>query len=594
MDKTLFSIGKVVSLHIFYDAVREILLEKGKALPIKEVVPLLELKGFKLPRRLVRYLLSVGEEFSVYEGSIDIPYRKGEHRGRPLEGGIEMILRSIGKPIPLKILAQELAIIQRRHPDVYLESLPSLISSRNKKYFLLGDKAGLRRWLLQVEGNAREEDVVFYNFSPEEIDELEELMTVSSLKGENPIEEVRELLKERGAVSHKVLSFLLWKAMGKVDSLQLMEDMFKDGGFLMIREATWVSKEQIPSVVTLLREIEIPPGAVEPEPFVFGKEEQEMFASYVESRGRISIKKAAQELFELEDVDMRQVEETLTGFLKGIEGLLWLGGDKWIKLEKIPEEILIIPKEVEIDWEFQYEDLSGEQLEVELSDEGLEDALPKLLKDPAIQDIGDEEDIDIPPPGEELELVIPYHHFVAGTLPVRKWEKAFYPSEPPLQSLTFLYEDEETELWYNQDLSLIFGLRELFDKMKLYPSGAIIKVRKESEGVYRLIWEKETHPLLSIPQRRLNELLKLREELQEQPTVEVIQALLEYHKRAHFFTILSEVNIIRRTPKRRIASVLSIFPCFYFRDKDEGVFYYDSAKRDEVMKRAKKKYIIQR
>jgi hypothetical protein len=52
------------------------------------------------------------------------------------------------------------------------------------------------------------------------------------------------------------------------------------------------------------------------------------------------------------------------------------------------------------------------------------------------------------------------------------------------------------------------------------------------------------------------------------------------------------VNIIRRTPKRRVASILSIFPCFYLREKEEGYFYYDSAKRDEVMKRSKKKYIL--
>jgi hypothetical protein len=570
--------------------VREILLEKGKAIFIKELVPLLEQKGLRLPRKLVRYLIPMWEEAVIEEGSVNIRYRK-EQRGRPLEGDIEMILKDVGKPIPLKILSQELAIVQRRLPEVYLQSLTSLLSARPKKYFVSGDRAGLRRWLLQVERGAKEEDIVFYNFMDEEIKELEEWLTMPPLKGEKPIEEIKVLLRERGAISHKVLSFLIWRARGSVDSLGLMKEMFEDGGFLMIKEATWVSKEQIPAAVAILREIEIPPGAVEPEPFIFGKDEQEMFLSYIEGKDIISISKSARELFELEDVDMKQVEKTLGEFLKGREGLLWVGGDKWTKLEKIPAEILAIPEEVEIDREFQYEDLDGEQLEVELSDEGLEDALPQLLKDPIIQDTGDEEEIDVPPPQEEIQLVIPYHHYLAGTIPVRKWERSFYSPEPRLQSLTFIYEDEEMELWYNQDLPLIFGLKEWYKK-NLLPSGAIIKIRKEGEGIYKLIWEKNTHPLLSIPQRRLNDLLKLREELIEQPTIEVIQTLLEYHKRAHFFTILSEVNIIRRTPKRRVASVLSIFPCFYLREKEEGYFYYDSAKRDEVMKRSKKKYIL--
>jgi hypothetical protein len=590
LDKTISHIGRIVALRIFYDMVRDILLEKGKALFIKELVPLLEQKGLRLPRKLVRYLVPMWEEGVVEEGSVNIRYRK-EQVARPLEGDIEMILRNVGKPITLKILSQELAIVQRRLPEVYLHSLPSLLSSRPKKYFVLGDRAGLRRWLLQVERGAKEEDIVFYNFMDEEIKELEEWMAMPPLKGEKPIEEIKALLNERGAISHKVLSFLVWRARGDVDSLGLMKEMFEDGGFLMIKEATWVSKEQIPAAVALLKEIEIPPGAVEPEPFIFGKEEQEMFLSYIEGKDIISISKSARELFELEDVDMKQVEETLSEFLKGREGLLWVGGDKWTKLEKIPAEILAIPQEVEIDREFQYEDLDGEQLEVELSDEGLEDALPQLLKDPIIQETGDEEEIEVPPPQEEIQLVIPYHHYVAGTIPVRKWEKSFYPPEPRLQALTFIYEDEEMELWYNQDLPLIFGLKEWY-KNNLPPSGAIIKIRREDEGIYRLIWERETHPLLSIPQRRLNDLLKLREELREQPTIEVIQTLLEYHKKAHFFTILSEVNIIRRTPKRRVASILSIFPCFYLREKEEGYFYYDSAKRDEVMKRSKKKYIL--
>lgn len=593
LDKTIPHIEETIATRVFYDLVRDVLLEKAGSLPVKEVASILERKNFRIPRRLVKYLLSCWEEGILREATINLAYRE-EQTGRPLEGEVERVLRSIGKPIPLQILAQEIAIIQKRLPQIYLHSLPPLLSSRSKKYFLLGDKVGLRGWLLQVESGASEEEVIFFNFLPEEIPLLERWLSLSSLlKGENILEEIRPLLRDRGAIPHKVLSFLVWKATGTIDSLGLMEKMMEDGGFLLIKEASWLNKEQIPSLLQSLKAIEIPPGAVEPEPFVFGEEEQKLLLACLEEKGRISIKESAIALFELEDVDMKQVETTLSDFLKKQEGVLWLGGDKWTKVEKLPMDILSVPPEVEIDWKFQYEDLDGEQLEVELSDEGLDDALPQLLKDPLIQDRGDEEDIEIEPPAEEIQLVIPYHHYISGTLPVRKWEGTFYPSEPRLQLLTFQVNGgEELELWLNRDISLIFGLKEWYEK-NIPPSGAIVKIRKE-DGIYRLIWERETHPLLTIPRRRLSDLLGLRKELKEQPTVEIIQTLLEYHKRAHFFTILSEVNIIRRTPKRRVASILSIFPCFYVRDKEEGVFYYDSAKKDEVMKRAKKKYLISR
>lgn len=589
----LSHLEETLSTVFFYDLARDILLEKGQALPLKEVALLLEGKGFRLPRRLVRYLLSRWEEGSVKEGTINLRYRE-EQTGRPLEGEIERILRSVGKPLSLEILAQELSIVQKRLPQIYLPSLPSFFSSRPKKYFLLRDRAGLREWLLRVGEGMSEEEVVFLNFLPEEIPDLESCLSFSSIiKGDNILEEIKCLLRENSPISHKVLSFLIWKVKGELNSLSLMEKMGEEDDFLMLKPASWILKEQVPSILQSLRAIEIPPGAVEPEPFIFGPEEEKLFLSYVEEKkGVISINRAATDLFELEDVDIEQVKATLTDCLKKQVGMLWLGNDKWAKVEKLPEDILLIPPEVEIDREFQYEDLDGEQLEVELSDEGLDDALPQLLQDPLIQDTGDEdEEVKIVEPLEEIQLVIPYHHHISGTLPVRRWEKAFYPSEPRLQLLSFFTNNgEELEVWFNRDLPLIFGLREWYEK-NLPPSGAIIKIRKEN-GVYRLIWEGETHSLLAIPKRRLNDLLQLRDELTEQPTVELIQTILEYHKRAHFFTIFSEVNIIRRTPKRRVASILSIFPCFYFREKEEGVFYYDSAKRDEVMKRAKKKYLL--
>lgn len=592
MDRTVPHLEETMATQVFYDLVRDILLEKGQPLSPKDICLILEGKGFRLPRRIVRYLLSRWDESVVIEGTINLQYRE-EHTGRPLEGEIERVLRNVGKPLSLDKLAQELAVIQRRLPQIYLQSLPNLLQSRGRKYFLLKDKVGLREWLLNVKEGANEGEVLFFNFLPEEMRDLENWLSLSSLiQGKDTFEDIKHLLRENPIIPHKVLSFLIFRAKGEVDSMALMEKMWEEGSFIMIKPASWILKEQVPSILQSLRAIEIPPGAVEPEPFIFGPDEERLFLSYIEERGVISLNRAATELFELEDVDIEQVKATLTDYLKKQEGMLWLGNDKWAKVEKLPMDILLIPPEVEIDREFRYEDLDGEQLEVELSDEGLEDALPQLLKDPLIQDTGDDdEEVKITEPLEEIKVVIPYHHYISGTLPVRKWEKAFYPSEPRLQLLTFLTnEGEELEVWFNRDLPLIFGLREWYEK-NLPPSGAILKIRKEN-GVYKLIWEGETHSLLTIPKRRLNDLLQLREELKEQPTVELIQTVLEYHKRAHFFTILSEVNIIRRTSKRRVASILSIFPCFYFREKEEGVFYYDSAKRDEVMKRAKKKYLL--
>ncbi|MBC7238330.1 MAG: hypothetical protein H5T69_21020, partial [Chloroflexi bacterium] len=173
MDQTISHLEGILAVRVFYDLVRDILLERGKPVLVKEFPSLLEKKGFRLPKRLVRYLLSLWDEGIIEDGFVDLSHRK-EPSNRPLEGDIERLLRKAGKPISLGILSQELATVQRRVAEIYKQSLPSFISTRPKKYFLLNELVGLREWLLQVEEGATDDDVLFFNFHPEELSLLKQ------------------------------------------------------------------------------------------------------------------------------------------------------------------------------------------------------------------------------------------------------------------------------------------------------------------------------------------------------------------------------------------------------------------------------------
>lgn len=592
MEKTAYRLEDKVVLGIFHELVKDILLERGQPSSPKDISPLLAERGCVLPRRLVKYLLLQGEELVSKEGLYDLAHRY-QQPGRPLEGQMESILRAVGKPIPLSILAQEIALVERRVPQTLIEPLSALITRRPQKYFLLGEKVGLREWLLEIFPD--EEDILFENFLPEDLPAIEEGMNryLPLLEGRDLLDKIENLLRNALVpIPHKLLCLLLWKKEGNVEPLEIMGRMGEDGRFLMLKPASWTLREFLPLVVERLRQVQIPPGVLEPEPFVFGEEEKRAVDKFIQERGRVVISEILQSLFEMEDVDVGQAKSLLKEFIEGKSGLLRIGEEKWIKTEALPVDILGIPPEVAIDKSIQFQNLDGEELEVDLEDEGLEGNLAELIRNPLVQDVEDEEEIQGEVPPSPL-LVLPYHHYLAGTLPVRSWEKSFYPGDLPIYLLTFRTEKGDWEVWYNRDVSLIYGLKEWFEK-NLPPAGAIIRVEKEGSETFRLIWEGETHPQFSISQRRLSELLKLREELQESPTIEIIQEIMEYHKKAHFYTIFAEVNVIRRTTKRRVASLLSIYPCFYSREADTGVFHYDPAKRDETMKRAKKKYIITR
>ncbi|MEJ5253624.1 MAG: hypothetical protein WHX60_17235, partial [Armatimonadota bacterium] len=76
---------------------------------------------------------------------------------------------------------------------------------------------------------------------------------------------------------------------------------------------------------------------------------------------------------------------------------------------------------------------------------------------------------------------------------------------------------------------------------------------------------------------------------QSYSTFDIICEILSTHRGGmEFLNILSEVNVIRRTRRRRVASVLSAFQAFYLRNR---LWHLDEKKRDAGIDRTKRKHI---
>jgi hypothetical protein len=104
----------------------------------------------------------------------------------------------------------------------------------------------------------------------------------------------------------------------------------------------------------------------------------------------------------------------------------------------------------------------------------------------------------------------------------------------------------------------------------------------------------ENDPLVEITPTRMSELLGLRENAEESGDVATFdiacEILAHYPKGLDFVQIMTEVNVVRRVTRRKLASILSNYYCFV-QKPGQNLWRFDAKKRDLGTDRAKRKYI---
>jgi hypothetical protein len=105
---------------------------------------------------------------------------------------------------------------------------------------------------------------------------------------------------------------------------------------------------------------------------------------------------------------------------------------------------------------------------------------------------------------------------------------------------------------------------------------------------------EETDPHVYVSPARMEELIALREQAEESGDVATFdiacEVLAHYPKGLDFVQTLTEVNIVRRVTRRRLASILSNYYCFV-QKPGQNLWRFDAKKRDLGTDRAKRKYI---
>jgi len=179
------------------------------------------------------------------------------------------------------------------------------------------------------------------------------------------------------------------------------------------------------------------------------------------------------------------------------------------------------------------------------------------------------------------------------TFPLCQIPTGILASEPAVQELVFVNPaGDAISAWVNLETRLIFGLVEWFYDQPV-ESGAVFSLSKHPTrpNVFDFRWEEQTDPVVFITAQRMEELRTQQEQSEGKSTLQLLQDVMSHWpKGADFLTVLWELNVVRRTSRRLLASLLSSYLCFHQRS-GSPVWHYEAKKVDQGFDKTKRKFI---
>ena len=543
---------------------------------------------------------------------------------KPLERTLEEVISQYGAPIPTDSVAGELAQITGRVKEAYTEVAARLL--RGTPFFPIagGLAYGLRSWLLDMISE-REDDILFYNYlSPEKLTPFQ-----NAAKGldweENPTGAAHTLVSIGGGqpVDNRVLQYFAWKALGdEFDGAAIYDAIATDREtFLALPDHRWLLRDSLSPLQALWRTqaedaaaaapeelaVEAPVVEVAAKPLEVTDEDAEELASYFE--GREEIARAGDlltQIFEIRPGSSTFAADalTLTAYLRGKPAeFQWVGTDRFRAPGTLPPYIGQLPESLAFPILPRFETADGEILDQMLVDAGLEEGLQEEILDPVAQDVNDQDPAASTrwPEGatadlSRLRLVLKAHHKEIGTFPLAQVPLGFFPPEPNIVELTLLdAAGNASSIYVDYDVQLAYGLFEVYSEIAA-ESGAVFYLEKtDKPDEFKFVDENETDANVFVSPARMEELLDFRNEVEggaPLSTYDIAHRILNhYGKGCSFLTLLTEVNLVRRTPRRLLASVLSGYSAFH---RGANKWKFDAKKEQEGFDTSKTEFLVKK
>ena len=552
--------------------------------------------GLRLGVSFMRKLLEEDDRFVELAGRFDIADRD-RARSRPFGGAVTTLLAGYERPMSAPLMASALARIRGGSPNYFRDLLGKFTGTRDEVAFVADHVVDLS-WVLDLKDDDPER-VLFFNDMErdEELRELWEECQKRDLRKRDPGLTAANILEtfER-PIGSRQLAFLTWQHHPQIfDPIEFLEQALERDDIVPAC-GMWLSRTLVDKLHDELRAAaeelagegeetpavdldEVLDRKAPPTPFKLKTDDRENVLSVVrDARSPIGVDELIIDLLEIrpEERKFTAAAHTLQELLSAEDDLIQVSRGRYLSRHAVPDWVREVPEPL-----IPFDSEADEDVLIEL------DALPEDLReavlDPIYEDICAGVEIEAEPSGaESIWYPLLHHHYVMGTMFIRTIDSDFFADQPPLNLLLMRYHDDEVfPAWLNRDLELLFGLSRWYQR-HLPPSGAVFRITaSENPDTWLLEFGGATEAELDPGKERLAVLERKRERLAHRPIAirNLLVELLEEHEEGlGFNSVWAEMNVVRRTSRWQIASLLAFYPCF---SESGGRWSADRALADE-------------
>jgi hypothetical protein len=562
------------------------------------------LSGVGLGLSAVRLLLASNPERFVYHDRRWIPASRLEGVGRPLNEAVRLMVDRFGGPVPIELIEQE---ILRLHPEQGEEIADRLYRSvKSDPNLILSEDGGvaLADWAFLATDESVERAFALHNLTKEEVDEAAKRLAKVDWRAKDAAEQA---LKAGAPISAKALGAVAWlnlnaqdpRAVLLYDGAKLFGQLVSVDGFVYGSDGVFYPEEEtkkwISAAIKLADKLAPTVEVEEAAPIeVKAADVKAMARKIAASDQTVTATRLLEEQYEITTANKTFPDDlaNVVDALKAEDSVWWVGADRFRKPKTAPDFVYSVPEPFHF-VQTNVTNEEGEPVDVELTDEGLSSSLRKLLQHPLAQDVLDEDIFPAPKTmPERLRLVIKSIHRELGTFPMCQIPTGWLDAEPAVQELIFVDPSgRELQVWANHEARLLYNLVDWWYEQPV-ESGAVFSLAKTNKpNVLEFSWDEQTDPVAYISNQRMEELRQIQADSEGSSTLDVlIQVMGHWPKGADFLTLLAEVNVVRRTTRRLLASLLSSYQCFYQRS-GSPVWHFDNKKVDLGFDKTKKKFI---
>lgn len=552
----------------------------------------------------LRSLLASNPKRFAFHDRRWIPAARLEGVGRPMAEAIRLLIEGFGTPVPLPTLVSELSRVRDEGREQVAVKVERIVS-RDPTFLLTsrGDVA-LAKWAFLASGEKPERAFALHGVKPEDVEAAQKKLANIDWRSETA---AADALKASAPISAKVLGAVAWLALNPADpratllydGRRLFAEMLSVEGYVMGSDGVIYpageTKKWITSAVKVADKLaptieveDVAPVDVKPADI------DKMVAKILASDKSVTATRLLEEFYEITTVN-KTFRDDLANVVEALctsDKVVWVGADRFRKAGTIPDFIHAVPEPFFfVPTEFRGED--GELIDVEIADEGLSTSLRKLLTHPLATDVLDEEGVAAPKSSpDKVRLVLKSMHRELGTFPMCQIPAGWIEDKPTIQEIILVDDSgRELQVWANTEARLLFGFLDWWYEQPI-ESGAVFNLSKTSRpNVFEFSWEEQADPLLYISSQRMEQLRDLQSRSESMSTLDLlIEIMHHWPKGTDFLTLLAEVNVVRRSSRRLVASLLSCYQCFYQRS-GSPVWHFDPKKIELGFDKTKRKFV---